>query len=118
MTHIIFNIFLILYYKLKRLQEHAAVNRSVVSSSLSGAAKNKASIKMGAFLFVYIPRQTKNVVRPSYDGQSLMGQGLRSDSVGASVRELPPTVLGTDEQLGTASCGRRHSYANKFAPES
>ena len=29
---------------------------------------------MGAFLFVYIPRQTKNVVRPSYDGQSLMSE--------------------------------------------
>ena len=34
----------------------SAVNRSVVSSSLSGAAKKKASIKMGAFLFIYIPR--------------------------------------------------------------
>ena len=29
---------------------------------------------MGAFLFVYIPRQTKNVVRPSYDGHTLMGK--------------------------------------------
>ena len=36
--------------------------------------KKKASIKMGAFLFVYIPRQTKNVVRPSNDGQSMMGE--------------------------------------------
>ena len=43
-------------------------------SFLSPLHKKKASIKMGAFLFVYIPRQTKNVVRPSYDGQSLMSK--------------------------------------------
>ena len=46
----------------------------LVINALSGAAKKKASIKMGAFLFVYTPRQTKNVVRPSYDGQSLMSK--------------------------------------------
>ena len=66
--------------------EHSAVNRSVVSSSLSGAAKKKASIKMGAFLFVGSWRRRELNVRPSYDGQSLMWQGLRSDSVGATVR--------------------------------
>ena len=37
--------------------------RNLKGSKLLGGAKKKASIKMGAFLFVYIPRQTKNVVR-------------------------------------------------------
>ena len=50
------------------------VHRNIVEMRLSGTAKKKASIKMGAFLFVYIPRQTKNVVRPSYDGQSLVSK--------------------------------------------
>ena len=47
---------------------------------------------MGAFLFVYIPRQTKNVVRPSYDGQSLMSKDSvakrRSDCQGVAPTEM------------------------------
>ena len=62
-------------------------------------AKRKASIKMGAFLFVYIPRQTKNVVRPSYDGQSLMGKDSVVKRRSVCQGKAPKTALGTDEQL-------------------
>ena len=44
------------------MQEQSAVNRFVVSSSLSGAAKKKASIKMGAFLFACLRQVPKTAL--------------------------------------------------------
>ena len=67
---------------------------------------------MVLFVCIAIPRQTKNVVRPSYDGQSMMGEDSvakrRSDCQEATEMNYPSNI---------SYCSRRRSYANKFAPE-
>ena len=63
-----------------------------------GQPNKKNHQSMVLFVCIAIPRQTKNVVRPSYDGKSLMSK----DSVTqcrSVCKGVAPTALETDEQL-------------------
>ena len=63
------------YCLLAQQVEPAAVNRVVVSSSLTEAAKKKRTLNRCSFLFAFSLCQRRElIVRPSHDGQTLMGE--------------------------------------------
>ena len=91
------------------------LNNNVFTMRTKTKRKNNQAV---FFLFVCSCQLTRTDVRPSYDGQSLMGKDSVAKRRSVCQGVVPQkTALETYEQLAFASCSRRRSYANKFAPE-